>query len=215
VLSYCLSKTYKTAIAIAFSRYLREKRVSVEMSENNQLTWLNPPVEWKWQDAETLEVKTAAKTDFWRLTHYGFIRDNGHFYYQSVAGDFKVSLKVAGNYRDLYDQAGLMVRLDEKNWLKCGIEFVDGIQNLSVVVTRDYSDWSILPLTSNPVEIWLEVRRKAEAIEVHYSLTGEINDYHMLRMTYLTTQEELQVGLMCASPDGEGFSVTFSDFKFE
>ena len=26
----------------------------------------------------------------------------------------------------LYDQAGLMVRLDEKNWLKCGSEFFDG-----------------------------------------------------------------------------------------
>ena len=33
-----------------------------------------------------------------------------------------------------------MVRLDEANWLKCGIEFVEGVQQVSAVVTRDYSD---------------------------------------------------------------------------
>ena len=26
------------------------------------------------------------KTDFWRETFYGFVHDNGHFYYREVAG---------------------------------------------------------------------------------------------------------------------------------
>ena len=53
-----------------------------------------------------------------------------------------------------------MVRLDEENWLKCGIELVEGVQQVSAVVTRDYSDWSIVPMPSNPTSIWLRIVHK-------------------------------------------------------
>jgi regulation of enolase protein 1 (concanavalin A-like superfamily) len=39
-------------------------------------------------DDGRLRVVTDAKTDFWRETHYGFIRDNGHFFACRVPGDF-------------------------------------------------------------------------------------------------------------------------------
>jgi regulation of enolase protein 1 (concanavalin A-like superfamily) len=61
-------------------------------------------------------------------------------FYQKIKGDFIVEVKVRGKYQELYDQAGIMVRLDEANWLKCGIEFFEGVQQVSAVVTRDYSD---------------------------------------------------------------------------
>jgi regulation of enolase protein 1 (concanavalin A-like superfamily) len=35
----------------------------------------------------------------------------------------------------------------------------------------------------------------------------------MLRLAYLTLEERLQVGLMCCSPDGSGFDVTFQEWK--
>ena len=40
--------------------------------------WLNEPKTWS-SNGETLEFLTDARTDFWRNTHYGFVRDNGHF----------------------------------------------------------------------------------------------------------------------------------------
>ena len=55
-------------------------------------------------------------------------------------------MKVTGAYWDQYDQAGLMVRFNERVWLKCGVEFVDGVQHASAVVTREHSDWSVAPL---------------------------------------------------------------------
>ena len=94
--------------------------------------WYNEPAVWAANDA-TLTVTADPGTDFWRKTHYGFIRDNGHFYYQEVAGDFRCEVKVSGGYAALYDQAGLMVRLDAETWLKCGIEFVEGVQYVSAV----------------------------------------------------------------------------------
>lgn len=175
------------------------------------MQWFNEPPEWNVDEQQNLTVKTGAKTDFWRTTHYGFIRDNGHFYYQEVDGDFEVTVKVTGNYQNLYDQAGLMLREDEQTWLKCGIEFVEGQQNASVVITRQFSDWSVVSLQSNPTSIWLKLKRNAEAVEVSYSTDGE--HYQMIRLGYLSTQPRLQVGMMCATPEAEGLQVKFEDFK--
>jgi regulation of enolase protein 1 (concanavalin A-like superfamily) len=175
------------------------------------MQWYNEPPQWT-EKGNVIQVQTAAKTDFWRTTHYGFIRDNGHFYYQEISGNFTAEVKIIGEYKDLYDQAGLMIRQNQTVWLKSGIEFVNGVQQASVVVTRDYSDWSVVPLPENPEWIILRLKRNAEAVEVEYSLDGD--RYTLLRLAYLSTQEKLQVGLMCASPDGEGFSVAFKDWKF-
>mgnify|MGYP005850786165 CR=1 FL=1 len=173
------------------------------------MQWLNEPARWDAQ-GDTLTVTADPKTDFWRKTHYGFMRDNGHFYSVEAHGDFTAEVKVTGDYRALYDQAGLMVRLDETTWLKCGIELFNGVQCASVVVTRDYSDWSVVPLPQSPTAIWLRVTRLGDAIEVHSALDGE--HYQMLRVAHLTLAETVRVGPMCAAPEGEGFQARFDGF---
>lgn len=175
-----------------------------------EMQWYNEPPTWQTQ-ADGIWLTTGARTDFWQKTHYGFIRDNGHFYYQTVTGDFTVAVKVTGQYQVLYDQAGLMVRENDITWLKCGIEFVEDVQNVSAVVTRDFSDWSVVPLRQAPASLWLRVQRRAEAIEVQYSLDGE--QYQMLRLAYLTPAKTVQVGLMAASPEGNGCEITFEAFN--
>lgn len=176
------------------------------------MKWLNEPLIWNEQNG-LIEVTSEQNTDFWRTTHYGFIRDNGHFYFEEVRGNFIAKVKVSGKYQELYDQAGLMVRLNKENWLKCGIELVEGVQQVSAVVTRDYSDWSIVPMPSNPASIWLQVTRKDSAIEIHYSIDNK--QYTMLRMAYLTSVETVEVGIMCASPKGQGFTTVFAELKLE
>ena len=44
-----------------------------------------------------------------------------------MEGDFSAEVLVNGYYEELYDQAGLMLRVDALNWIKAGIEFTDGI----------------------------------------------------------------------------------------
>ncbi|MCC9174886.1 DUF1349 domain-containing protein [Arthrobacter sp. zg-Y179] len=63
------------------------------MFEN--MSWLNEPTSWK-ADGDSLTLETAASTDFWRKTHYGFIRDTGHFFY----GTSDWSLRPLGTARD-------------------------------------------------------------------------------------------------------------------
>jgi regulation of enolase protein 1 (concanavalin A-like superfamily) len=173
------------------------------------MEWFNQPPAWD-DGGATITVHTGSRTDFWRTTHYGFIRDSGHFYYRPVAGDFTAEVEVRGRYQDLYDQAGLMVRQDAHTWMKCGIEFVEGVQQASAVVTREYSDWSVAPLAANPPAIRLRVVRRGAALEVSYSLDGAA--YTLLRLAYLA-EGPVQVGPMCASPDGAGFDVTFAGFR--
>jgi regulation of enolase protein 1 (concanavalin A-like superfamily) len=175
-----------------------------------EMQWFNEPPTWD-ERSGWLEVTTSPKSDFWRKTHYGFIRDSGHFYYQEIHGDFVAEVKVNGRYEALYDQAGLMLRVDEENWIKTGIEYFDELQHASAVVTRDFSDWSVAPLADNPPSLWLRIVRTGEAVEIFYSLDSE--EYLLLRVAYLVPAPVTQVGLMCASPEGSGFSVTFEDFK--
>lgn len=171
--------------------------------------WLNEPPAWV-IDGAVVAVEVAPGTDFWRRTHYGFIRDNGHFGFETIHGDFVATVKVAGAYRDLYDQAGLMVRIDAQHWIKCGIEYVHGRQFASAVVTREFSDWSVTPLPAQLDAIWLRLTRQAETVEIQYALDGA--DYHLLRLAYLPPTPSLQVGVMCAAPDGGGFAVRFEGF---
>ncbi len=174
------------------------------------MKWFEEPPVWR-DDDGVLTVTTAPKSDFWRKTHYGFIRDNGHFYFQELAGDFSATVQVIGDYTTLYDQAGLMVRVDAENWMKCGIEFVEGVHFASAVVTRDFSDWSVASLGTELAKIWLRVVRVGTALLVEYSLDG--TEYVLLRHCYLPMETNVQVGPMAASPGDSGFDVRFEGME--
>ena len=65
-----------------------------------------------------LYLKTGTKTDFRQGAYYSFHRDYGHFLRASTEGDFTAFVEFEGRYESLYEQAGLMMRLDQDNWVK-------------------------------------------------------------------------------------------------
>jgi uncharacterized protein len=174
------------------------------------MEWHNEPPNWSARNG-IVTMHSAPQTDFWRLA--GIARDNGHFYYQRQAGDFQADCRFSGSYNTQYDQTGLMVRVDEAHWIKCGIEFYNGAQYVSAVVTREFSDWSIAPLPPDLKSLWLRLKRQDAVIEIAYALDGI--SYQLLRQAYFSPHEELQVGLMCASPEGPGFAVTFEGITIQ
>ena len=111
----------------------------------SQCKWLNEPTKWELV-ADELSVVTDRATDFWRETHYGFTRHSGHLFGYQTSGDFTATLRVRARFEALYDQAGLMVHLDEENWVKAGVEFSDGEATLSSVLTVGQSDWANRPI---------------------------------------------------------------------
>lgn len=173
--------------------------------------WHCEPPEWSLDD-DGLTVVTGEKTDFWQDTFYGFRRDDGHFFGLPAGGDFTATVVFEGAYEVLYDQAGLMMRVDRNNWVKTGIEYSDNVTNFSVVVTRDgRSDWSVVgvPLVSGPQEVRLT--RLDTAVIVHFR-RGD-GTWNLMRVADFPKAESVQVGPMACSPERAGFSARFLAFS--
>ena len=131
----------------------------------DKMQWFNEPQEWKVKK-DLLEMSVTPKTDYWRVSHYGFTGDDAPFLYTLRGGEFEVKVKISGDYRNRFDQSGLMLRIDHENYIKAGIEYVDGKYNLSTVVTHRTSDWSIIPLDRPVPFVWIKAVRKLDAVEV-------------------------------------------------
>lgn len=174
------------------------------------MTWLNEPPVWSSDDGR-VTLTTGHETDFWRTTYYDFVHNDGHFYSCKVDGDFTATVEVAARYEALYDQAGLMVRVDDENWMKTGVEFSDGVQNLSTVVTRGHSDWSMTPADSVEQSRMFRLSRQGSSLRVEYQ-TGE-DSWQLIRLAYLPMPSEVEVGLMACSPTRSGLEVEFRGFN--
>ena len=186
--------------------------ISVFGQNMNKMEWYNAPDDYS-IEGEKLIMQVTPQSDYWRKTHYGFTVDDGPFYYEVRGGEFEVSVKITGEYKIRYDQMGLMLRIDEKHWIKTGIEYVDGVYNFSTVVTNDYSSWSVVALKEKPNSIWIKAIRKIDAVEIFYSLDGE--NYIMSNLAYFPEYKPAMVGMMAASPDGQGFKAIFEEFKIK
>lgn len=124
-----------------------------------KMNWFNEPDSWKIEDGK-LKMFVTPQSDYWRISHYGFTVDDAPFYYAEYGGEFEVKVKVSGNYKERFDQAGLMLRIDHENYIKTGIEFVDGKYNLSTVVTHGTSDWSVISLDKPVPFVWIKACQK-------------------------------------------------------
>ena len=176
------------------------------------MEWYNEPATWKMEKG-ILTMEVTPQSDYWRVTHYGFTIDDGPFYYTIRGGEFEVSVKITGAYKSRFDQMGLMLRIDEKQWIKTGIEYVDGVYNLSTVITNNFSSWSVVALQDKPANVWLKAIRRMDAVEIYYSLDGE--KYQLSNLAYFPQQKPAMVGMMAASPDGKGFEAVFENFKIK
>ncbi|MCW2878014.1 MAG: hypothetical protein JWQ95_2114 [Sphaerisporangium sp.] len=169
--------------------------------------WVNEPA--KWSVGEDLRITADARTDLWRVTHYGYTYDTAHIFGKVLSGDLRVTTTFQALYAEQYDQAGAMLRIDEKNWIKAGVEYVDKKVNISAVVTREVSDWSVLPVSGAVESVTLELAREGDTVIVKYGLDGA-EPVTMLRLAYFPPEVPALAGVMCAAPVGEGFETRFT-----
>jgi uncharacterized protein len=174
------------------------------------MQWLNEPASWQ-RTGDVLRVSVDPGTDFWRTTGYGYVHDNGHIYGEPLPGDLDVSVRVRGAFANQYDQAGIMLRADENTWLKTGLEFFEGRPRLSTVLTMGYSSWMVADLPPGTDEVTLRVSRRGDAVEVRYA-AGE-GAAELAALVFMPPGREMLAGIVCAAPEGGGFSVAFHDLR--
>ena len=172
--------------------------------------WLNAPKTWE-LDGGRLRVVTGAKTDFWRETHYGFTRDSGHFFGCGAPAAFTAQLRVRARYEALYDQAGIMVRVDAERWIKAGIEMADGQALLSSVLTAGRSDWATGSYAGDPADFWVRATVGGGVVKVQLSPDGR--RWPLMRLAPFPEAASYRVGPMCCTPERAGLEVEFSAFE--
>ncbi len=186
-------------------RPANQQRTPMDWDEGE---WFNPPP-WSLREEAGLRVGCAPGSDFWRTTHYGFVRDSGHALLRGFRPGTAIQVGFVADFDHLYDQAGLFVRVDERTWIKAGVEVSDGGPRVGAVVTHDKSDWS-----SAPVPHWAgrEVTVRAswadDALTVRARVGGEA--WEMVRLTHLPARTGISAGIYCASPEHGGMSVRFT-----
>ena len=174
--------------------------------------WLNEPERWTAQD-DSLEIVTNKATDFWQKTHYGFCRDSGHFLGFRTAEAFTAELRVKCDFQQLYDQAGIMVRIDAEHWVKAGIEFSDGRAMLSSVLTNGQSDWATAPYEHDAGDFWMRVTVTNGVLRLQTSADGKT--WPLVRLAPFTKAQSYWVGPMACTPERGGLPVTFTRFSLK
>lgn len=172
--------------------------------------WLNEPASWGLEGG-ALHVRTDGATDFWRRTHYGFERDSGHFFFRELAGGFTAQVRVRARFEALYDQAGLMVRVDESRWVKAGIELSDGRAMLGSVLTAGQSDWATGAYDGDPGDFWMRATVGDGVLRLQASADGVT--WPLLRLAPFPEASTYLVGPMCCTPERAGLTVVFSGFE--
>jgi regulation of enolase protein 1 (concanavalin A-like superfamily) len=173
-------------------------------------SWFNPPAVYK--SGNGLEMTTKARTDFWQRTHYGFRRDDGHCLLTEINDDFCLTTCVVFKPKEKYDQCGLMVRLDENNWIKMGTEYENAeISRLGSVVTNlGYSDWATrdVPTTAEQ-QIFYRIHKNGPDFLLENSQDGRT--FAQMRIAHLHAPfTKLSIGVYACSPIGENFWCRFS-----
>jgi regulation of enolase protein 1 (concanavalin A-like superfamily) len=176
-----------------------------------QAEWLNPPAEAAERDGHLVAV-SADSTDFWRTTSYGFVHDDGHALLAPFPNGSAVEVTFAADFREQFDQAGLMVRVSPEVWVKAGIEYCDGLPQLGAVVTRGLSDWSQGPAPEDWIgrEITVRASRSGDALTVRARC--EDGPWRMIRLAPLDPDAEATAGPVFCSPSRAGFEVRFTRF---
>jgi len=178
---------------------------------DEEFAWLNPPAYASF-GRDGLAITTSNETDFWQRTHYGFRRDDGHFYYMRSRDDFHFTTQCRFDGKVQYDQCGLMVRIDAENWLKCSIEYEnEEVSRLGSVVTNfGYSDWATQDIGSDMYRMHYGVHRNGSDFLIEYSFDGK--RYVQMRVAHLHQGNgDVMVGVYACSPKRAGFECAIEE----
>lgn len=194
--------------------------VSEALSNNGQiniknLVWTREPASCSIKE-DTISITTAPHTDLWQRTYYHFRNDNApvlqmqtreKYFSFVVKTDFTQS-----HHR--FDQCGIVMYLDNENWLKGSVEYEnEQFQHLGSVVTNNgYSDWATTAIPADVKTMWYRFSRRADDYCIECSTDGI--DFSQMRICHMHKGADLiSFGIYACSPEDSSFTAIFTDMK--
>ncbi len=171
--------------------------------------WLNPPPAHRIDGADLI-VAAGEGSDFWRTTSYGFVHDSGHALLVDLPDQSAVEVSFILDYDAQFDQAGVLVRADEGQWTKAGVEMSDGVPQAGAVVTRAVSDWSVAPVPDwLGREVTVRASRDGDALTIRACADGP---WQLVRLVPIDPDLDWRAGPFCCAPTRAGLEVRFTRF---
>lgn len=178
------------------------------------LKWLNKKPGCKVLQNQIV-IRTTSDTDFWQGTYYGLTYDNAPLgYFEEESEFWTLSCKVTFSSNNYFDQCGLAIYDNSKNWMKSGIEFQsNNFQQLFSVVTNwGFSDWSMTNYDRTTQEMYYRLSRRNFDFLLEYSKDGV--NFEMMRMFHLEhISKKLKVGFFASSPGDSSFEAVFKGIQ--
>ncbi|WP_297082918.1 DUF1349 domain-containing protein [uncultured Demequina sp.] len=170
--------------------------------------WTTPPAA-AGLDGGRLLVTAREGSDAWRHTSYGFVHDDAHALVAPLGASEAVEVSFLLDYDQQFDQAGIIIRVDEETWIKAGVEVSDGSPQVGAVVTHGSSDWSVAPVLEwAGREVTVRASRDGDAVTIRARAGDE--QWRLVRVAPLAPEADARAGLFCCAPSRAGLTVTFT-----
>lgn len=179
--------------------------------------------------ADKVIIETDPGTDLWQRSFYGFQNDNAPMLQTKTKKNFTFCCKVDFNYKNRFDQCGVIIYLDSENWFKASIEYEnESFSRLGSVVTNmGYSDWATTDI-STPSYWYYRLSRRGPDFLIESSIDGI--DFRQMRVFHLhvlgettkamgkanpplPTDKEVSFGIYACSPLESSFKAEFTDIE--
>lgn len=178
--------------------------------------WYNKPESKVSIRDSKIIIRAPQGSDCWRKTRQGMITrtvNTAPFHWHKISGNFQAVVKISGNLAHDSDKAGLMIKLDDANWIFTGMEWYNECANHCTSVALDHTDWCIVPLPDHAEKtgIWFCFKRIKDCYETYYSVDAK--HWILTRQGLFTNRPVLYVGIACACPSDTGFKAVFDSYN--
>ncbi|WP_168914991.1 DUF1349 domain-containing protein [Microcella flavibacter] len=203
------------------------------MTDWSRGSWTREPAAAALDAEGSLVVEAVDGSDWWRDTAYGFRHEDGHGLLAPWAPGTAVEVTFAlEGFTGEFDQAGLVIVVDDATWIKAGVEQSDGHPQLGAVVTLGASDWS-----TGRVDDWtgravtVRASRIADAVVIRArsrpldadaatpdaaapdgAAPASADDWRLVRVARFP-EGDARIGPMLCGPTRAGFAVRFLDWR--
>ncbi len=185
------------------------------MSADNLMdfSWINEPEEYSF-NGDTLQIIAQKESDFFINPEEHEPVGSGHFLFRELTGDFVATVQVIPDFSSMWNAGGLMLYIDERNWIKFVFENSDATgPTVVTVVTKNVSDDSNGAILNNAHFLWMKLIRKDNVYAMHWSEDGR--SFKMARLCAMPAADTVKIGVEAQSPVGQLATHLFPYFNLE